>query len=571
MESQGTYIETLKEFFDKVKAPIIIRKNGNIFLNSSTNEFLKQINISTDNESLLNLLGREIKNKNLVDRRPIFSVIDIPNTSKKLIFYSFYFDYFKDDLFCYLLMLSDDLESYVMERLPLFNKLVKDFESIIENTYDGLYITDGKANTLRVNKAYERITGIKREEIIGKNMKDLVNSGFYNRSVSLEVIEKKSNVTIIQEVKTGKKVLVTGSPVFDERGEIELVVTNVRDITELIKLQNQLHERTLEVNCYKEELNRLKSLYQDNKNYIANSKVMNQIIEMALKVARFDSNVLITGESGSGKGFIAKIIHERSLRSNHPFIKINCAAIPDNLFESELFGYEAGAFTGAGSAGKKGILEIANKGTVFLDEIGDLPLNLQSKLLQVIEEKEMRRVGSTKPIKLDVRIISATNQNLNEMIKNKRFRQDLFFRLSTVSIHIPPLRERREDIIPLINYFLEQLNSKYNMKKHFSSQALQALLNYEYQGNVRELANIVEQSFLISEDEVITINNLPPNLQTNLNPEIEISNTNGIKETITNMEPKMLRQAVETFGSIRKAAKELKISPSTISRKLKKS
>ncbi len=558
MEGKELFVKDVKKILNIITVPLIISNDNVFFWNSSASAFLKRHSISLDKTTLSNFKGN---NK--------FFILDTAEASRKIIIYTFCVNNSSSNSWqIYLLLSSEDIENGFLKKLPLFNKIVKDFESIIENTYDGLYITDGLANTLRVNKAYERITGIKREEVVGKNMKDLVKSGFYNRSVSLEVIEKKSNVTIMQEVRTGKKVLVTGSPIFDEKGEIELVVTNVRDITELIELQHILHERTLEINCYKEELSRLKTLYQNNKEYIANSKVMNQIIEMALKVSKFDSNVLITGESGVGKGFIAKLIHKTSLRSAYPFIKINCAAIPENLFESELFGYEPGAFTGAGISGKKGLLEIANKGTIFLDEIGDLPFNLQSKLLQVIEEKEMRRVGSTKPISLDIRIISATNQDLKEMIKNKKFRQDLFYRLSTVSIHIPPLRERKEDILPLINYFLEQLNKKYRMKKYFSSEALQSLLVLEFQGNVRELSNIVEQAFLISEDEEITLKDIPQEFQL-IRPISDII-SGSLKDTMENMERRILKQAVENFGGIRKAAKELKISPSSISRKLKK-
>ncbi|MFA5317723.1 MAG: sigma 54-interacting transcriptional regulator, partial [Dehalococcoidales bacterium] len=245
-----------------------------------------------------------------------------------------------------------------MEKLRKhIKKFAKDLEAIIENTYDGLYITDGDANTLMINQAYERIAGIKREEVLGKNMRDLVASGVIDRSVSVEVIEKKKPVTIMQELRNGKKVLVTGSPVFDKNtGAIVLVVTNVRDITELMELKDKLHERTLEANRYLAELDKMKILQQQKIKFATKSKKILEIMELAIKAAQFDSNILITGESGVGKGLMTRLIHESSSRKDQPFIVINCAGITEDLFESELFGYDPGAFSGASTKGKKGLL-----------------------------------------------------------------------------------------------------------------------------------------------------------------------------------------------------------------------
>jgi PAS domain S-box-containing protein len=461
-----------------------------------------------------------------------------------------------------------------MERLKNYtNKLAKDLEAIIENTYDGLYITDGAANTLMVNQAYERIAGIKRAEVLGKNMTDLVTSGVIDRSVSMEVIEKRKPVTIMQELRNGKKVLVTGSPVFDEdNGAIVLVVTNVRDITELMELKDKLHERTLEANRYLAELDRIKILQQQKVKFATKSKKILEILELAIKAAQFDSNILIMGESGVGKGLMAKLIHESSGRKDCPFVIINCAGIPEDLFESELFGYEPGAFSGASTKGKKGLLEVADKGTVFLDEIGDMSLRLQSKLLRVIEEKEMTRLGSTKTVKLNVRIISATNQDMPALVEHKKFRQDLYFRLNTISFIIPPLRERTEDIMPLMQYFTERLNGRYNMKKHFSPQATQFLMPYAFPGNVRELSNIIEQAFLISKKDLIKVEDLPFQVRGVVDSQhILIDNENkSYNEIVSLMEYKVLKSAIEKYGSTHKIAKNLKISQSTISRKMKK-
>jgi PAS domain S-box-containing protein len=457
--------------------------------------------------------------------------------------------------------------------MDLSKHSTKDLEAIIENAYDGLYITDGDANTIMINKAYERITGIKRGEVLGKNMRELVASGAIDRSVSLEVIEKRSPVTIMQELRNGKKLLVTGTPVFDmAKMEIKLVVTNVRDITELIELKDKLHETTLEANRYLAELDKIKTLQQQQTKFATKNKRMIEILETAIKASQFDSNILITGESGVGKGLMAKLIHESSGRKESPFVIINCAGIPEDLFESELFGYEPGAFSGASVKGKKGLLEVADKGTVFLDEIGDMSLRLQAKLLRVIEEKEMNRLGSTKTIKLNVRIIAATNQNIDALIESKRFRQDLFFRINTISIVIPPLRERTEDVIPLVQHFTQRINERYGMKKYFSTEAVQLLMSYTFPGNVRELSNIVEQAFLISKSEIVSVDDLPFQIR-NIVDTQSLMLDGGDKtynEIVDLMEYRIIKNAVEKYGSTHKAAKNLKISQSTIVRKMKR-
>ena len=472
----------------------------------------------------------------------------------------------------YLFFPVEGIAEAALGRIDTRERSTFDLEAIIENTYDGLYITDGNADTLMVNKAYERITGIKRSEVLGKNMRQLVASGVINRSVSLEVIEKKAPVTILQELRSGKTMLVTGNPVFAKgTKDIVLVVTNARDITELIHLRDQLHERTLEVNRYLAELDKIKTLQQQSQ-FVAKSKKMCRVLETAVKAAQFDSTVLITGESGVGKGLMAKLMHETSDRKNYPFVVINCAGIPEDLFESELFGYEPGAFSGASAKGKKGLLEVADKGTIFLDEIGDMSLRLQSKLLRVIEEKEMVRLGSTKTIRLDVRITAATNQDIASLIEAKRFRQDLFFRLNCIPIMIPPLRERMEDVIPLIQYFTEKLNQRYRMKKSLTPRAVQVLMTCRYPGNVRELANIVEQSFLIGSKEVIDVEDLPLQITSLAEPQAYSIETGdrSFNDIIDLMEYRILKSAIDKYGSTHKAARNLKISQSTIVRKMKK-
>ncbi len=460
-----------------------------------------------------------------------------------------------------------------MDKLKTFIKNhAYNLDAIIESIYDGVYITDGHANTLMISKAYERITGIKREEVLGKNMRELVASGVIDRSVSLQVLEKKQPVTMLQELRSGKKILVTGNPVFDrENDEIILVVTSVRDITELVELRSELHERTLEVNRYAAELGRLQALRGTTKFTTKNKKTL-AVMEVAIKAAQFDSNIFITGESGVGKGLMATTIHELSGRRNEPFVVINCAGIPEDLFESELFGYEPGAFSGASAKGKKGLLEIADKGTVFLDEIGDMSLRLQAKLLRVIEDKEMTRLGSTKMVKLNVRIISATNQEIPNLIQQKKFRHDLFFRLNTISLTLPPLRERTEDIIPLIYLFIGRLNERYHTRKQLAPEAIKALTGYYFPGNVRELSNIVEQAFLTSNAERIEDQDLPVGVRSLPDQTATIidDENRSYNDIVGLTEYSILRHALAKYGSTHKAAKHLKISQSTIVRKLRK-
>ncbi len=466
-----------------------------------------------------------------------------------------------------------DFEKDVLVKTDSYKKLGHDLEAIIENTYDGLYITDGNARTIMVNRAYERITGLSRKDILGKDMRELVASGLFDRSVSLEVLEKKKPVTIMQELSSGKKILVTGSPVLNQESKaVEMVVTNVRDITDLMDLKDQLHERTLEANRYQAELDKIKTLKQQKARFVTRSKRMMEILDNTIRAAQFLSNILITGESGVGKGLMAVLIHEASGRNDFPFVTINCAGIPEDLFESELFGYEPGAFSGASAKGKKGLLEVGDGGTVFLDEIGDMSLRLQAKLLRVIEEKVVTRLGSTKTVKLDVRIIAATNQDIPTLIQQKKFRQDLFFRLNTISIVIPPLRERTEDVLPLMQHFTEKLNGRYHMKKIFSTDAVRVLMAYPFPGNVRELANIVEQAFLIGKTDDIGVDDLPFQVRSAVDSRNLVidSENKSYNEIVDLMEYKILKNAVEKYGSTHKAAKNLGISQSTVVRKMKK-
>lgn len=452
----------------------------------------------------------------------------------------------------------------------------KDLEDIIESSYDGIYITDGKANTLVINRAYEELTGLKRENMLGKNMRDLVEQGLISKSATLMVLEQRKGITINQEFNTGKKLLVSSNPIFNANGEISLVVTNVRDLTLLIKLKEQLEKNKELTKKYYSQIEEMRLQLLDQDEIIAEDENMINTIKLAKRVAKVKTTVLLRGETGAGKEEIAKLIHKNSQRNNSQFIEINCGAIPHTLIEAELFGYEKGAFTGANKEGKLGLFEIADGGTIFLDEIGDLPLDLQVKLLRVLQEEEITKIGGIKPIKVDVRIIAATNRNLEEMVKNNDFREDLYYRLNVVPITIPSLRERKGDIIPLANDFLIKFNEKYSQNKSFSSEALKYLFEYNWPGNVRELKNIVERVVIMGSKDVIGFEDLPKEIKElykkaiiDINKDIN-KDIIPMKDAVEALELKLINASFNKYGNVRDAAKALGIDASTFVRKRKK-
>ena len=295
---------------------------------------------------------------------------------------------------------------------------------------------------------------------------------------------------------------------------------------------------------------------------------MVDILETIHRVADFDANILFLGPSGVGKTMLSKIVHQQSKRNKGPFIDINCAAIPEHLLESELFGYERGSFTGAGSKGKVGLIELANGGTLLLDEISEMPLSLQAKLLKTIQDKVITRVGGTKAIKVDFRLITASNRNLEDFAKKGLFRKDLYYRLNVIQIQIPSLRERRDDILPLIDYFTEKNNEKYGLHKSFQPHALEALVNYSWPGNVRELSNIVERALMTSEGDQIQREVLPAEVLKE--EEKQTRDVNDLNKAIEEFEGELIRDAYRKYGSSIGVGKALGISQPTAYRKIQK-
>ncbi|KYO64308.1 sigma-54 interaction domain-containing protein [Thermovenabulum gondwanense] len=426
-------------------------------------------------------------------------------------------------------------------------------EIVVNNLYAGVYLTDGKGTTIGVNKTFEMMSGIKNEELTGKSMKELVEKGYFSASATLLVLERKAPASVIYNTCTKRRLLARGKPIFNEAGEIEYVVSTVYDLTE-IEYKNTVDNEGVGGNLSEEN------------NFVAYSEAMNRVIDLALRVAAVDSTVLIIGESGVGKSHVAEIIHRASKRRNRPMIKVNCAAIPETLIESELFGYEAGAFTGADKRGKPGLFELANHSTIFLDEVAEFPLNVQSKLLGVLQDMEFVKIGSRKPVKVDVRVIAATNKNLYKLVQEGKFREDLYYRLNVVPIHIPPLRERREDIPPLITYFVEKYNKKYGCNKILSTSLINLLINMPWEGNVRELENTIERLIVTSKSDSISIDDYNYIFREN---DMDFTKM-GLDKIMEEYEKRILSQAKILYKTTRKMAEALRTSQSTIVRKLKK-
>lgn len=464
-----------------------------------------------------------------------------------------------------------DISEYeaIISGLQGYKELHRELEAIFESSYDGFYITDGKANTIRVNTAYERITGLKRENLIGRNMRDLVNEEVFDHSVTLEVLSKRGQVSLMQKIMGDKHVLVTGTPIFDDEGKIALVVTNVRDMTLLSQLRAQLEESRQLSSRYRQSLVEKETFGFALQEMVIKSPAMIQTVRKAARAAAVDASVLLHGESGVGKSMLARIIHLMSPRKERPFIKINCGAIPGSLVESELFGYAKGAFTGASPEGKAGLIEAGHTGTVLLDEVGELTLEMQVKLLHVLEEKTFTRLGGTRSNSVDVRIIAATNRDPKEMVKNGTLREDLYYRLNVIPIFIPPLRDRREDITALVLNILERFNRTMNLNKRLAPVVMDRLMYYSYPGNVRELTNIMERMIILSDGNEITLADLPGELH-DLAPAPHDLVRDGLslKAAVENLERGMIAGALRHHKSLAVAARALGVHPTTLWRKM---
>lgn len=443
-----------------------------------------------------------------------------------------------------------------------------DFEDICNHLIDSIYITDGEGTTLYVNQKYLELGNLRLEEIIGRNIFDInEEEDIYTNGVLPTVIKtKKPAETIGTLTRTNKKLYVTGIPIFDQDGNIKYAIAHQKDIERLEELQDNLATLRIAYNQESAELEYLRQRQIDNIDIIVESDNMKEAFSTISAIADTDVTVLITGESGTGKEVLSDAIYKNSNRNGQPFIKINCSAIPANLLESELFGYEPGAFTGANQNGKTGLIEIANEGVLLLDEIGDMPLELQAKMLRVLQEQQITKIGGKSPIKLDIRFIAATNKDLKKEIEKGNFREDLYYRLNVVPIHLEPLRNRQKDLGPLMDGLLKKYNAKYNKDIIMTMGASQLLQEYEWPGNIRELKNIIERMVVVNKTGVIDVElvssvlNLKYTYTENAEPYT-------LKEAVEDLEKRLILKSIDANGSKRKAAAALGVDHSTLIKK----
>jgi PAS domain S-box-containing protein len=420
---------------------------------------------------------------------------------------------------------------------------------ILDHSSDEIFVLDGEKRILYVNQVCEKHYGLKPTDVIGKFNVELFEKGYWKPSIVPEVYRRKEPCYMRQVTNIGAELMTSAVPILNEKGKIDLVVITSTQV------------QTIKMMKAKEEKDELKSTQEitSEAQIITNSGKIKSILEFCKKVAPTDSNILILGESGTGKSVLAQYIHKLSRRKNGPFLAINCAAIPEELLESELFGYSKGAFTGASKLGKEGLMEAANGGTLFLDEIGEMPLSVQAKLLQVIQEKQFIPVGSNKIKKVDIRIMAATNKNLADMVQDKAFREDLFYRLNVIDIHLPPLSDRKEDIVPLIYNFLNKFNQKYNENKVISDECLNILIHYSWPGNIRQLENLIERLVIVS-NSIIQLADLPDIINESVGQVTQLALPNSLDKALDETKRTLVRRSFQTNKSSRKVANDLGIS-----------
>ena len=453
------------------------------------------------------------------------------------------------------------------------------FRNMIDSISDGIYICNSQGYCIAHNDAFLRITGIPIN-VVGLNVRTLIDDNMISDSATLEVIRSRQRVSKVISYPSGCEALVTGNPSFDEEGNLINVVCEVRDLSELSTLKNELKCSKQLNKQYREILKNYGPIVTNASQRISvRDPKMQSILDELPRIGDSDATVLIYGESGVGKGLIATLLHEHSSRSDKgKFVKVDCSAIPSSLIESELFGYEGGAFTGARREGKAGLLDQANHGTAFLDEIGELPLFLQVKLLSVLQDHKILRVGGTVPQAMDIRFVCATNRDLEKMVDEGTFRKDLYYRLNVIPVAIPPLRERKEDIFILILSFLEKFCLKYHRRLSFAPEAMDSLYEYSWPGNVRELENVVERLVVLNQKGLIEKADLPEKIrresQVSL-PNIDFPRRKErkiipLKAAVAATERQSIERALQQNINLGSAAQALSIDISTLLRKCKK-
>jgi len=454
-------------------------------------------------------------------------------------------------------------------------ELTRELDVIIESSSDGLFVCDGSGRILLMNPASARINHASPEKVVGRDYLDVAKDGFVILpSAALEAINKREVVSLLQENRYGLKLISTATPVFDDHGNVIRVVVSERDVTEIDRLQRELEEQQAIGEQFRHQVLELQQEYLDSHPVIAKSPCMIKALNQAIKLSEVDTTVLVLGESGVGKGLIADLIHRHSRRAGNPLIKINCGAIPETLIEAELFGYEKGAFTGAVTR-KPGYLELADGGTLFLDEVAEMPLASQVKLLRFMEDGQVTRLGGTNSQTVDVRILAATNRDLEKRVEQKLFRTDLFYRLSVVPLLVPALRERRDCVLPLIRSFVDHFAERSATSKRLTRSALDRLASYPFPGNVRELMNICERLVVMTDTEMIDVSDLPRAVVMGSDGEYSAATVNWpdvmtMGQILESVERAVLIEASRSCRNQQEIAETLDISQPTVARKLQK-
>ncbi|SFE03986.1 PAS domain S-box-containing protein [Lentibacillus persicus] len=451
----------------------------------------------------------------------------------------------------------------------MLSTITRNKEAIIETVFEKSHYcfvaVDENGVVTFLNDSYCRFLEVDREKAIGKHVTEIIE----NTRMHIVVETGEEEIADLQYIR-GNHMIANRIPVFSGGKVVGAVGTVLyRDTKEWMQMNTHIKNLLLELENYRKQLRNQTGANYSLHDIVGSSIRLNEVKEKIIKASSGDVSILLTGESGTGKELFAHSIHQLSERHNQPFVKVNCAAIPEHLLESELFGYEAGAFTGAKKEGKMGKFEMADGGTLFLDEIADMPLNAQVKILRVLQEREIERIGSEKTRKVDVRIVAATNQSLEKLIEQDDFRQDLYYRINVVQIAIPPLRERPEDIRVLAKYYLRNISNRTgNRVTDFEQEVLDFFLHYDWPGNVRELENVVESAVHLSSSEVITVDDLPDHMQVETYYNYQ---TNDLKDILEKAEITAIRNALrQTDGDKLKAAKLLGIGKSSFYDKLNK-
>lgn len=437
---------------------------------------------------------------------------------------------------------------------------------------DDMMLSAADGTILRVSRSYEKNFGFEFGSIVGKSAFDLEADGTFEPCITAAVIREKKKIVTVQTINhTYKHVLTVGIPLFDNNGRLKYAVCfNTLSMEQINTIQRNYRQMQESVQHYSQEIADLRAKNMVATNLQFKSPAMQKLLALMQNTANTKANILITGETGVGKSAIAKTIHKMSDRSAGPFIEVNCAVLHENLIESELFGYEKGAFTGASSTGKIGKIELANHGTLFLDEIGELPTSMQSKLLQLIQEKAIERLSGNRKIILDFRLIVATNRDLEKEVSDGIFRSDLFYRLNVIRMQIPPLRERKEDIFPMAYQFLNRFNKEYGKDLNFSPKFLNFLERYQWPGNVRQLENLMERMVITVQDPIIDVSALPAEFASDAVQATTLAGGTTLAQQMDAYEEQIIRRTYEHCGTTVALAKALGISQATAVRKIAK-